>query len=794
MPSAMRARAVVVAMLLGAVPGIWAAGRNQPLTTAELLVDLARDHALVRRGQQTEADVQTVRTLLRAALRLDPQLTDAYVWLYELATLAGDQAAAGQALTGLLNADPTNQNAFALWLAAGARVCQTAEARAEWLQAVLQTPRPPALQAMVHVELARLELERVDLAAAQRHLDRAFELEPTCVAAAALALHALGDEAPAVARLKALLRLLAAHPAELNVAWQVGQLLDEHGLPADATRFYDYAAALHARSSAQTPPGGRYLLDLARNRRALGRLDEAVELARRAIATDPVVAAEAGMLLAYLVERQGAAHEAEQIRAQLSRRFASLNDPAAWPVNEVAQAAWFYTHVAPDPHRAATLAEAAAQKAPGDPFVQRVLGWAQALNLKPDEALRTLAPLARRDPYAAYMLAKLRREAGDESGARQCLDALETPPVAGPARDLIDAFLSPVPASQPATDSAPATPATQPVAASQPMRRPDPELVAALAAFDARVLTYYDDPGRYVEARVTLDDLSPAPGEPWLATFALTNRGPFPVTLGPEAMANPVFMLSFRMEGDRTRSFPALQTVSVDRVRVLYPGQSVQVRRTIDVGPIRQASRQTPQQAQRIEVQVLLDAELGADGQWRASLGGQQLRPPVYFNRLPAATGREALTALLSAIGGGSDAARWRAIELAAELLGERQRADLKRLNYAPGPVPVDRLRAVLLDLLRSEAWERRVRTLDALQMMGLDREFTAAVESCLAHEHWLVRLMAVRVLARQGREFAARAESLARDDADELVRALAASYVEGWRLAGPAASAPATE
>ncbi len=77
MPSGMRARAVVVAMLLGAVPGIWAAGRNQPLTTAELLVDLARDHALVRRGQQTEADVQTVRTLLLAALRLDPQLTDA---------------------------------------------------------------------------------------------------------------------------------------------------------------------------------------------------------------------------------------------------------------------------------------------------------------------------------------------------------------------------------------------------------------------------------------------------------------------------------------------------------------------------------------------------------------------------------------------------------------------------------------------------------------------------------------------------------------------------------------------
>jgi len=63
---------------LGAgVASAWAAGRNPPLTTAELLVDLARDHGLAQRGRQTEADVQHIRTLLRAALRLNPKQTDA---------------------------------------------------------------------------------------------------------------------------------------------------------------------------------------------------------------------------------------------------------------------------------------------------------------------------------------------------------------------------------------------------------------------------------------------------------------------------------------------------------------------------------------------------------------------------------------------------------------------------------------------------------------------------------------------------------------------------------------------
>jgi hypothetical protein len=782
MPSGLRVAVAVFGVLSCMVGGVWAAGRNPPLTTPELLVDLARDYALAQRGHQTAADVQQVRTLLQAAVRLDPKLADAYAWLYELALLSGDRAEAATALAGLLNADPTNQNAFVLWLAAGTQTQQTIEKRAEWLEAVAASPRPPPMQALTHLALAQLAIERMDTAEARQQVRRAQQLEPASPEAATLALETLDPNAAPAERLRAMLQLVAVRPFSLSAVWQVGLLLDDYGFADEARVFYDYGYGLRPAGVAPGALPGGFLLDLARNQLAGGQLDKAIDYTRQAVAAQPASAAEAGMFLCYLLERQGHLVEADEVRGQLAQRFAPLNDPNDWPVNEVAQAAWFYCVVAPDHHRAAMLAAAAAERAPHDLFVQRVLGWSQTLSGKSAEARRTLEPIAQRDAYATYLLAKLSLDAGDEAGARRVLAALDPRPPAGLAHDLLwqleETSASTQPASQPTTMR---TAATQTAAAPQPIPVQHPELREVLAGFDVRILKFKENPAQFLDAQVSLDDLSPAPGEPWWATFSLTNRGPFPITLTPDGMVNPVFVLSLAIEGDRTRVYPALLTVSVDRVRILYPGQTSQVRRTLDVGPPRQASRLTPQQAQRVEIRVLLDAEAGPDGQWRPSLGGQQLRAAVYFNRLPASTGREALAALFSAASGDSEPARARAIEVMAELLGERQRAELKRLNYEPASVPADQLRAALLNLLGNESWEVRVRTLDALQVVGLDRAVTAAVERCLEHPHWLVRLMAVRVLARQGRGFAERAQSIAENDADELVRAVAQSELAKW-------------
>ncbi|MCK4340442.1 MAG: HEAT repeat domain-containing protein, partial [Phycisphaerae bacterium] len=498
-----------------------------------------------------------------------------------------------------------------------------------------------------------------------------------------------------------------------------------------------------------------------------------------------------------LLERKQASL-GETVQSQLATRFAALREPTQHPVNEIAQAAWFYCTIEHQPERALMLAQAAAERAPADAFVQRVLGWALALNLRHEDAQRRLLPIAGRDASAAYLLAKLLRDAGELAAARRVIESLEPRPVAGPACDLLNELDLSAPTTQPETQptsqptTKPATtavlapttrPSTQPILSSTipPPRRQYPELAQVLATFDERVLEFHRDPARFLEARVTIENPSLPVGCPWWAVFTLTNRGPFPITLGPDAMVNPVFLLSFSVEGDRTREYPALMTVNLDHVRVLYPGQSAHVRRTLDVGPLRRVARGSPQHLQRVTLQVLLDVIRDAEGRWRPSPGGQRLRP-AYFNRLPATTGQAGINALFRALTGESAAARVRALEVMAQLVGERQRADWKRLEYRPAPVPAERMKAALLNMLGSESWELRVRTLEGLQVMGLDRQLVDAVEACLEHPHWLVRMMAVRLLARQGAAFAERAGSVARNDPDELVRALAESYLTKWR------------
>ena len=791
------------------------ASGGEPLNTAQLLVDLARDYALNQRGKQTPADVQQVRVLLQAAVRLDPKLAEAHAWLCELALLDDDQAEAGRMLGALLAADPAQESAFGRWLVAGLRTQQTSEKRKEWLEAVAAVPRPPVQRAEVCVAQAHLALEGLDNAEARRQLMRALVFEPACLDAATLLLQTLERGAPAAERLRATLRVLQLSPLSELMAWQAASILDEYGFADDAGRFFEYASALHWKANPQESVSASFLLGWAKNLEARGRTDEALERARNAAAADPLVAAEAGIFMYHVLERKQRGLGAG-VRADLVKRFAALRDPAAYPVNEVAQAAWFYAAIERQPDRALMLAQAASQRAPTDPFMRRALGWALVANERIPEARETFRPIADHDPYAAYMLARLLRDGGDAASAREVVAQLEPKPRTGPVAELLRQLEEGASASQPVAESQPAaesqpvaesqpaeisdssstsqaaahpqpiaasSPAvaapSQPTAASQPVSQRYPEVAVALAEFDPRVLEFFRQPDKFLAASVTLAERSFAPGDPWWAVFALTNRGPFPIVLGPDAAVNPVFLLSFSVEGDQKREYPALLTIAVDQLRVLHPGQTVSVRRTLDIGPLSRVARGSPQQAQRITLRVLLDGVAAEDGQWRVAAGGQPL-PTVYFTRLPASAGVSAINALFSALAS-DPGAQFKALEIMAQLVGERQRADAGRLEYRPEPVPSDRMQAALLNLLDSDSWESRVRALNALQLVGLDRRAIGKAEANLAHSHWLVRLMAVRLLARQGAAFRERAETLSHDDADELVRSLAESYVKKW-------------
>lgn len=735
--------------------------RTAPLTTPQLLVQLARDHAVRVSGQQTPADVLHVRTLLSAAIRLGARETDAWTWLYELAAMSGDQAGAREALEQIVMLDPNQENAFACRLALRVGELQSVEQRESWLRSLLEVGRPPAQRALIHVHLARVALDQLDRNRAEQWLRLAQADNPDEPQAAHLALELLDASDPPAKRLQTLLAAVRLHPLSADLTWQVATLLDYYGLAEEALPFYEHAIYVHAHVGRPTPLEAEKRMQLARNSVARGQIEEAVLYAQTALLEDRH-SIENHIYYHWLATRAGRPVEVTGVRQRLETLAAEIKDPFDFPVAAVAQAAWYYCHIDSQPERALMLAEAAVQRVPGDIFATRVLGWAQALNQRFAEARTTLSPIASRDPWAAYRLAVLLKDMGEEAEAENVVRSLERPPRSGPAAELLASLNMGGLATRPATEE-------------------HPELARLVAAFDRDILKFAEAAATFFSADIQLENLSPAPGAPWWAVFSISNHSRFPITLGGDGMINPVFVLSFSMEGDRKREYRDLLTVTLDHARVIPPGGTVRLRRTIDVGPLRQVCRLTPQQMQRISFQAILDPQRTADGEWLPGPTGLRIRTG-HLNRIPAATTPEAWNAVFDALRNGPDPERFAAIELMAEILSEQQRAARKQLGYTPVRVPLERIRTALQAALSAEAWEMRVRTLESLYVAGLDAQLIAAVRACLEHPHWLVRMMTLRLLARQGKVFQETAARLAERDEDGLVRDLARSYVLRWQ------------
>ena len=745
-----------IASLLAVEPAT-ATGRDPTLSTAELLVDLARDHGLNCRGKQTPSDVLRIRTLLRAALRLDPSNTQACVWLYELARLDGRSQEATDMLGRLVTANPDNLAAFTNWIEAAPPDVQTVERRKTWLNGLLQQMPQPERQALIHVQSARLAHQQLDSSAAEENLQQALSLWPDCPETAAMILADLPADAPLQERLRANLRLLRTRPLDVDLVWQIGQLLDQNGFAEDARTFYEYALSVHEKLAPGWPLAVDRLLDLARNAEACGDDTQAADYAQRAVQMERGTY-EADFYLYWRL--QGRANPAllNAIKGKLARAFAEIKEPNEWAVTLVAQAAWFYCIIDPQPLRALSLAENVAQRAQGDAFAQRVLGWAQALNARTDDARRTLEKIAGNDPFAAYRLAAMLKEEGNETEAARVVSELKRLPRQGYARTLLESLNLPLPTTRPVSEQY-------------------PEVPAVLAEFDRRIFGFHADPQKYIQAGVKPLLNSLKVGQPWWIELSITNTGPFAVPLGPDGLINPVFLLSFKVEGDRTRDYPQLMTMSIDYARFIPPGETIRVWRTVDLGPLRGVARRTPQHLLSITLSAILDPQQMPQG-WQASPLGFDLAP-VPFLRLPANTDPEAWHARFQRLKGESPEAIFQTLEEFGELLGESQRAASQALDYKPQPIPADRVTAVLRSAISGESWELAVRGLEALQAAGLDRAMLDEGQRCLEHPHWAVRMMAVRLLARQGKSFDEQARKIANDDTDDLVRDMARSYLE---------------
>ncbi len=745
-------------------------GEAEGRSTPRLLLDLARDRGLLIAGRQSPADVLYIQSLLRAAVRLDPRQTEAHVLLYELAVLSDDGEQARYHLEQIVRSDSRNTTAYAAWLNAALQEQQTTEKRIDWLTRHLAesgVAGPSA--AIAHLALAELSVQRVDPTAVRLALDRVLGADPYNPDARWLRFQILDQTVPVPIRIQAGLQALEANPLDVGTAWTVGSMIHDSGMPQEAAMFWEHALEVHRRMNPGETPPGSFELALARNAYARGRVDEAVRQATAVFEGPPAARLEAGVFLQWLA-RKHRLTITEGVLDELEKQSAAVRDPDEWPVAQVAWTAWYHCTVRTAPQRALSLAQNAVARAPDDPIARRVLGWALAVNSRYAEAIETLRPLAARDPAAAVLLAQLLRREGDEPGSAAVVDALTVVPNAGPIHDLFLQAGLPLPEGDPAEIRS---------------------IRGLLNSFERSCLNFHEAPARFLEVELIPENRSPSPGQPWWLTISLKNKGRFPIALGPERLVNPTLVLSVEVEADRKRQFPNLLILHLDQARTIPPGETRTLRTTIDVGPLRQLSRAMPQHLLRVVVNGIFDPVPTSDDGWEPSATGQTIRP-AYMNRLPTQVTSQHLRALLASSGSDAPRVGARALEEIAELLGEQQRAALDRLSYEVQTVPAEPLAQRLRAALESRSWELRVHALEALQVVGLDEQMFAATEKCLEHEHWLVRLMAIRVLQRQGSAFIAHLEELARTDSDAIVRDVARSILQKHQELHPTTTAPA--
>jgi tetratricopeptide (TPR) repeat protein len=790
--------AATVLVLLGLCAAPPAYGQPPTRATPALLADLARDYSLSLKSAPSAHDLAHVRVLLKAAARLEPRNPDVQAWLYELAIFAGDPPGAMNALALLCELDPTNESAFAHWLDVGPRDAQTAEKRKAWLESLLSQQRPPASLALVHAHLGRLAFQRLDRDAARKHLDEARRLHRDTPEIAALAVDMLTRDSPAGERVSAVLEALRFNPTDVERAWRVGVALDELGFFEDANLFFEHALRLHRAEDRRAPIPVDKMMRLALNCLARNERPEAGRLA--GAATDAAQGTlEPALLLLWMASTTGDPARVEFVQRHIRERLGQMPEWNQWPVNILSQVAWYSCLVNEELPRALAQAQKAAERAPNDPFVQRVLGWALAANGMTDEARAALAPLAETDAFAAAKLIEVDKAAGRDT-ASEILGRLKYIPPFGPAREQLEKAGLP--------------PSTQPVTERYP------DVVAALQSFDRRVLEFDKDPAQALLASVAFENAGPSATQPWSLLFTITNTAAYPVTLGADWMVNPVFLLSFRLESDEPRDVLNLFTVDVDRARVLAPGESLKLRRNVDIGPMRRISHSHPTRPLRVTAFAVFDPQRDATGEWRPSAAGQYLKP-ASLDRKTLDPTPEAWNACFAAITRDDAAERFAAIESLAMALGEYQRYELNRAGDAgsagaesaatqpaakaasrssrlprsrPPAVPVKRIEHALRSALFSNSWESRARALHAMQSIGLNAAMIESAEKCLSHEHWLVRLLAVRLLARQGKSFLESAQRMSAKDPDELVREMSGAFVERWNAETAPGSAPATQ
>lgn len=696
---------------------------------------------------------------------------------------------------------------------------QTADERITFLQGELtkvSAATQPAGGGSLPGQAERVSTIQTLLASLMARQGRTDEVEPLLRAALsamplnraarAQLLDRLGGKATPTDALELGLTDLRLSPANVNTAAWLSSFLARYGLyeapvtvtVAGASRAVDrgaigmleYEAALRREGNESAPVPAELLFRLGEAQLLAGQAEGALRTVRQAIAQSetglltagagdpmaplPAINLPARVLLIEALKKVDPRAATTQADA-IVRYYASHRSKTTLTENPALTGvlSWFYLTVREDPKTAADLARLAVRATPDDPVAKLSLGAALSADAtSAKEAVSLLEPLIRQGlPWSVYYAAQAHRTLGATTQADDLLTTLATAWPGNMAGRAARVALGSKAPPAPSVDALRDRMAQLPQGLFDYHRAP-----GAVAAVALRVLSG-ESPYEPVAIEVGLVNRSgPLAGA---AGGAPANPG-FPVTFGEDLMVWPSLLVSaaVQLPGEKApRIFRTFCRYRLASPQVLNPGEGVSSISTIDIGPVGQLLRLTPQADKTITISLMVNP-VERDGQWVPGPGGYTVEQQFVRKAMPVDS--EAVREIAEYAKTGTPRAKLTASRALGSLLAEQQLAP--QLSYKPRSVAVYRITDPLSAVCADPDPGVRAFWADAIYPAGVTGKPLEAAVKNLSDASWLVRLLAVRLLGeRMGRTYQKEITRVAVEDADPLLRQFAQTYIDQW-------------
>lgn len=752
------------------------------------------------------ATLRQSAALLEAACRFNPDesrfprlLAEAYL---QLGGAEGREGAIA-AISAYRRVEPNDQPAQIRLIDLYYSDLETADARLKYLTDLLGSESVPVeVRSHVAVLGSKLALDRADTEQARNYLKQALDLFPLNIEALRLQYRQFDPQTPRAQRVAALLQMVRANPADPGAISELSRLLADAGLVDPSLSWLQLGLSQQQRLG---QPLQLEQVTLLASELVIGdQLQAASAIVKGLLEHDPSNA-EAGFL-SLLIARRGGDNEkiqaaADKVRSALRMRLSAISDrldgrattqPAenldvSADVKKLDQAkdeqltnayvdglsdlAWLELYFRNSAADAGGYVAALQQLLPADSgTLARLEGWNYLVQGKKDEARVKLSAVADRDPLAGLGMIRIDGGGSPAEQTSQAKRILQNHASGLPGAVLIEALRDRVGLMPAAADAA--------------------DIRTELDKFPREWLDFLDSKkvSSFYALKAEPLRVGHSFGEPVLVKVSITNIGNYDITVGTDGAIRPDLWFDVLVKGLAQQYFAGVAYDRLGQKLQLHPKETLAQIVRVDQDGLAQMLGSNPMMAMQLYFSLLTNPITQQAG-IAPGPGGYRVQFTRVMERSPAPLDDKTLASLYQQLVTGSGGARIRAIETLSAFAGLiRQRGGeqyqgkateiIEAIHKCVGdPVPAVRAQATYATAILADAPVRE----GTIRQMLSDSAVSMRIEG----------LMALQQAAQPARRKEL-ARPLAQDDADPIVKKVAASVVEVADL--PAATQPATQ